>query len=208
MKKIIFAIVLSLMFLPVAVNAQNKLTPSQVLSKTAAVLSNPKGVSAQCSVVDNAGFSGKISVKTLGNKFYVSMPEGEVWYNGSDLYTYNRNTKETTVVKPTAEELAESNPLAYVGGASATYNVTFSTVKKSGKYVLELTPKSKGSEIKRVTLTVRQSDFVPEKIVVEASTGNPLTADITSFQSGASLSGSDFEYPKSKYPNAEIIDLR
>ena len=73
--------------------------------------------------------------------------------------------------------------------------------------MLELTPKSKG-EIKRITLTLRKTDSVPEKIVVEPVHGNPISADISSFKTGVSLSSSDFEYPQSKYPKVEIVDLR
>lgn len=132
----------------------------------------------------------------------------EVWFNGKTMYTYNKDTEETTVVYPTPEELSQSNPLAYVTGASSNYNVSFSTVKRADKYVLELTPKKKSFDIKRVTLTINKQNYSPEKIVIEPKGGSPVTAEITSFKEAGNLSSSLFEYPKSKYPKAEIIDLR
>ena len=178
----------------------------QILNKAIEKISNAKGVEAKFKVY-NSGYSGNGEIKTLGNKFKVTLPDVEIWYNGKEMYTYNKNTQETTVVYPSAEELSESNPLAYVTGASKNYNVGISTVKKAGRDVLELTPKKKG-EIKRVTLTLVKSDNVPEKIVVEPNSGNPITAEILSFKTATNLTSSDFEYPKSKYPNVELIDLR
>ena len=187
--------------------AQGGLTASQVLTKAIGVMSNPKGVEVKFKV-SSQGYSGVGTILTISPKYHVALPEVEVWYNGKDLFTYNKNTEETTVVNPTPEELAESNPLAYVTSAPANYNVSFSTVKKGGSYVLELTPKKKGAEIKRITLTVRQTDYVPQKIVIEPKSGNPVTADINSFKTGVAVNNSDFEYPKMKYPKVELIDLR
>lgn len=206
MKKF-FSFLLLIAFTCTYVTAQNKLTAEQVLSKTISVISNAKGVEANFKVY-HSGYSGAGSVKTSGSLFNVTLPEVEVWYNGKDLYTYNKNTEETTVVIPTEEELAESNPLVYVTGAPKKYSVTYSTVKKNDRYVLELLPKNKNDDIKRITLTLRQSDFVPEKLVVEPKNGSPVSAEISSFKTSVFSKVSDFDYPRSKYPKVEIIDLR
>lgn len=204
MKKI--GIIFLLVFIGVANSfAQQNLTPSQILGKTVDLITSSKGVQADFTIY-NSGYSGKGVIKSQGTKYNVKLPDVEVWYNGKDLYTYSDRSKETTLVTPTAEELAESNPLSYVVNASKTYNVSFSTVKKTGKYVLELTPKAKG-EIKRITLTINK-DYKPEKLVVEPSSGNPISADITSFKTGVTYNSAEFEYPKSKYPKVEVVDLR
>lgn len=182
-------------------------TPRQILEKSVAVMSSSKGTEAKFSVT-NSGYTGSGTILSISPKYHVSLPEIEVWFNGKDLFTYNRHTEETTIVTPTPEELAESNPLAYVTTAPTNYNVAFSTVKKAGRYVLELTPIKKNSEIKRITLTLLQKDYTPEKLVIEPKSGNPVTANITSFRTGVSAKASEFEYPKSRYPMAEIIDLR
>ena len=181
-------------------------TPQQILNKAISSIVSAKGVEAKFTIY-NSGYSGTGEIKSLGKKFHVILPDVEVWYNGKDLYTYNKRISETTVVTPTPEELSESNPLAYVSGASDNYNVAFSTVKKAGSEVLELTPK-KRSEIKRITLTLKKTDSAPEKIVVEPKNGNPIRADIGSFKTGMNFSESEFNYPESKYPKVEIVDLR
>ncbi|MCH5227852.1 MAG: outer-membrane lipoprotein carrier protein LolA [Muribaculaceae bacterium] len=190
-----------------SLHAQGSLSPAQILAKAVSNISNSRGVEATFSVY-NSGYSGKGVIKTQGNKYKVTLPDVEVWYNGKDMFTYNKRAAETTLVTPTPEEIAETNPLVYVANARKNYNVSFSTVKKQGKYVLELTPKVKGEEVKRVTLTLNNSTFSPEKIVVEPKRGNPITMEISSFKTGTNSSVSEFEYPKSKYPNVEIVDLR
>lgn len=206
MKKLTFILFFT-WFASMMAFGQGNLTAPQILSKTVNLISTGKGIDAEFTVI-NSGYSGKGTLKSSGEKFTIKMPDVEIWYNGKDMYTYNKRSGETTVITPTQEELAESNPLAYVTGAQKNYNVVFSTVKKAGKYVLELTPKTKGGDIKRVTLTVKPANFTPEKLVVEPTSGSPITIEITTLKTGVACSYSDFEYPKSKYPKIEIIDLR
>lgn len=206
MKKIYFILLATLWFV-LPLEAQTTLTAQQVLSKAVGTISGAKGVETKFTV-SGSGYSGRGEIKTLGSKFNVVLPDVEVWYNGKNLYTYNKRAGETTLITPTSEELAETNPLAYITGAQKNYTVTFSTVKKTGKYVLELLPKSKVGGVKRITLTLNKTTYAPEKIVMEPVSGSPLTAEISAFKTGVSLSVSDFEYPKSKYPKVELVDLR
>lgn len=186
--------------------AQTNMTAPQVLSKTVNLISGSKGVEAKFKIY-NSGYSGTGVITSTGGKFHVTLPDAETWYNGSDLYTLNKRTNEVTIVSPTKEELAESNPLNYVTGAASNYNVVFSTLKKAGKHVLELTPKKRG-EIKRVTLTVSGKNYSPEKIVVEPTSGQPITADILSFNTAFSPGTGEYVFNKAKYPKVEVVDLR
>ena len=206
MKKILTTLFFSLVAL-FSVWGQSNLTPRQVLDRSVKAISENKGMELIFNVT-TSGYTGKGEILTLGKKFKVKLPDVNIWYNGKDLYTYSGDTGETTVVIPTEEELAESNPLAYITGAEKNYNVSFSTVKKQGSYVLELIPAAKNANLKRVTLTVGKNNFIPERIVVEPKSGDPIRADILSYKKVSNVSSSEFEYPKSKYPKAEIVDLR
>lgn len=182
------------------------LTPEQVAQKTASVISTAKTISATFTLNGN-GRKSQGSIKSSGIKFVVTLPEVSSWYDGKSLYTYNPRIAETTVVTPTASELMESNPLLYVKGAGSNYNYKFSTVMRNGKYVVDLTPVKKNTGISNMTVTVNSENFHPEKIVVTTSSG-VMTIDITSFKTGLAIPDTDFNYPKSKYPKAEIVDLR
>lgn len=206
LKSIIFTFVCMIMAGLVPANAQPALSAAQVAQKAAAVVNDAKGLQATFTIQGN-GRTGNGSIKSSGTKFNVSLPDIEIWYNGKDLYTYNARTSETTVVNPTARELLESNPLLYVKGGGSGYTYSFSPVKKNGKYVVDMTPTNNKSEIKKMTFTVNSTTFATEKINVTTKSGN-LVIDIKSFKTSVPISASDFEYPKSKFPKAEIVDLR
>ncbi len=182
------------------------LTPEQVAQKAASVINTSKGLSAEFSMT-MGGKTTRGSIKSAGTKFVVSMPEVSTWYNGKSLYTYNPRTSETTLITPTAQELAESNPLLYIKSGGAGFTYKFSTVKRQGKYIIDLLPKNNRTGIRKMTFTVNSSNFHVEKIAVDTSAGSTVVT-ITSFKTGLTLPASDFEYPKSKYPKAEIVDLR
>ena len=186
--------------------AKAAFTPEQVAQKAAVVISNAKSISASFTLNGN-GRKSTGSIKSSGSKFVVTLPEVSTWYNGKAMYTYNPRIGETTVTIPTAAELMESNPLLYVKGGGVNYTYKFSPVKRNGKYVVDLFPTKGKSSIKKLTFTVNATNFHPEKIVVTTS-GGAMTIDVTSFNPGASVAASEFEYPKAKYPKAEIIDLR
>lgn len=190
----------------VALTGSAALTPQQVVQKAAAVISSAKGISVGFTLTAN-GKSMKGTVKSAGQKFSVQLPQVATWYNGNALYTYNARTSETTVITPTAQELLESNPLLYVKGGAGGYSYSFSPVKMNGKYVIDLVPKSKRSGVKKLTFTVNATTFHTEKIVVSAG-GGTTTVTVNSFKAGVKIPASDFEYPKAKYPKAEIVDLR
>ncbi len=198
-------IMLLLAFFLVSLPSQGALTASDVAKKTAALINGTNGVSATFSITAN-GKTVKGSVKTSGKKFFVSVPQMSTWYNGSSLYTYNPRINETTVTIPTAQELMESNPLLYVNASSA-YRYSFSPVKRNGKYVVDIIPSNQKQGIKKLTITVSSTTFHPEKISVTTGSGTTVIT-VTSFRTGVSGQASEFENPKSRYPNAEIIDLR
>lgn len=199
-------LLMCVIILTIPTTAEAALTPEQVVQKAAGVVTNAKGITAKFIISAN-GHSSKGTIKSSGNKFSVLLPEVSTWYNGKELYTYNSATSETTVIVPTAQELLESNPLLYVKGGAGGYTYAFSTEKKSGKYVVELVPRNKKNSIKKLTFTVNASDFHIEKIKVDMG-GGVTTVDVSSFTTTTPLSSAEFEYPRSKYPNAEVIDLR
>ncbi|MBD5358201.1 MAG: hypothetical protein HDR88_14620 [Bacteroides sp.] len=205
-KKSIIISILSFIVFFSAIDGNATLTPEQIAQKAASVISNSKSISAAFTLSGN-GRKSTGTLKSSGNKFAVILPEVSSWYNGTFLYTYNPRIGETTVTTPTAVELMESNPLLYVKGGGSQYTYKFSPVKRNGKYVIDLFPMKDKSGVKKLTFTINSSNFHTEKIVVTTS-GGAMTIDVTSFIPGAGMSDSEFEYPKLKYPKAEIIDLR
>ena len=182
-----------------------ELTPEQVAQKTSSLISNVKGLEVGFTILTKS-VSSKGNIKSMGKKFAISLPEMKAWFNGSDLYTLNERTKETTVVKPSAEELLETNPLLYIR-AGGQYSYNFSPKTVSGKYSIELVPRNKKSEIKKLVFLINKQNFYPENITVSTGSGS-ISININTFQPNKTFPSSDFEYPATNLKNIEIVDLR
>lgn len=148
------------------------------------------------------------TVKSSGNKFAIETPSVSSWYNGSNLWTYNAASKETTLVKPTPAEIRESNPLEYVKNNTKEYTASFSKLKQAGKYVVILTPKKRSNEIKSLELVLNAKTYKPEKMNITLKSGVTSKIVIKSIDYNAHFSNTDFEYPSSKYNKVKIVDLR
>lgn len=182
-------------------------TATEVARKAAAAVGGSKSFTVSFKLTAE-GHSVDGTLKTSGKKFSVTTAGECSWYNGKDLYTYNPRTKETTVVTPSAAELAEVNPLLYVNGSSNAYTASFSKKRAAGKYIVELTPKSRKSTVRKIVVTVSSSTFLPEKITVNTASGQTAEVAVISLKRNAVHAASEFEYPRSRYRGAEIIDLR
>ena len=203
------SIILGLLFAIFAIAGQEafaQLTARQVAQKAASVISSSKGLAAGFTLTAN-GQTSKGTIKSSGSKFSVLLPQVSSWYDGKALYTYNPRTSETTIIEPTAQEMLESNPLLYVKGGGNGFNYSFSKIQKNGKYVVELLPRNKRSGLKKLIFTTNKSTFHPEKIEIDGG-GMTSVVNVTSFKTGVSLPAGAFAYPRSKYPNVEIVDLR
>lgn len=181
-------------------------TAQDIFNKAAAKIKGASSVTADFKMnISGRACNGKLVAK--GNKFAMTSNVGSSWYNGSDMYSYNPSSGETTVMKPSASELMEANPLMYAR-SSENYTASFSKQKTAGKHTLYLVPKKKNSGLKNVMMVLNASTFLPEKIVVTPTSGSAITVNVSNLNLNATVSDSQFNYPKSKYPKAKIIDLR
>lgn len=190
-----------------AAAAPARLTAPQVVAKAASAISSAKGISASFTLSTGKS-SVKGTLKAAGRKFAIESRAMSAWYDGVALYSYNPHTAETTVTTPTAAELAETNPLLYVNSTPGAFSSSFASSMPKGKYVVNLVPKSRKNAIKKITVTLNASTFLPEKIVVAASGGAVSTCIVTSLDVRAKVPPSAFVYPRSRFPKTEIVDLR
>lgn len=184
----------------------NALTVHEVLDKAASKISTAKGISCNFTISQD-GKSTKGTLKSSGNKFTIQTPANSTWYNGKTMYTFSASTSETTVVNPTVAELAEVNPLNYLKGYKKTYNASFAKKMPKGVYVIELTPIKRSTGIKKITVSLESSNFIPKSFVINGA-GGSVSVAISEVKLGTVLGASVFEYPKNKFPKAEIVDLR
>lgn len=179
----------------------------QVLKKTAAKVKNAGGISASFSM--NSG--GQIisgTLKSSGNRFAIETGSHSTWYDGKTMWTYSKKSAETTVTTPTPGEVAEANPVALVNSYSGSFTAQYAKSQPKGSKTIVLTPKTKSMGLKSVHVTISDASGLPTQIVMVPSSGTRITVSVTGVKTGQSFAQNVFTYPKSKYPKAEIIDLR
>lgn len=206
---IFFLLLLTLFIYPVSVSAATPgLSASAVVSKAAQKISSTSGIRAKFKAV-SGGRSVSGTLLASANRFSMVVAGApSSWYNGKDLWTYNPSTGEATVMKPTPQDLAEVNPLNYIRRGATSFNAAFAKTQPTGRYVVELTPKSNKEGVKKVTLTVSRSSLLPEKVTVTTPDGRSATVTISSIETNMRIGLGNYEFPRQKYPKAEIVDLR
>lgn len=182
-------------------------TADAVLRRAAAKINGANGLTASFTL-DSGGKKVSGTMKAEGKKFCIESSVSSTWYDGKTMWTYNVSAGETTVMIPTAQEVAEANPLSLVNSYSGEFTAAFAKTQKAGSKTIVLTPKSKKSGYKSVHVTISESSSIPSLIVVIPSSGQKLTVSITKASFGQKLPASAFVYTKSKYPKVEIVDLR
>ena len=193
-----------LMMLAVTICSANAQTAKLVLDKTASVLSNKGGVTANFSITGkNIGTtSGKISVK--GRMFQATTPQAMVWFNGKTQWTYMKSQQEVNVSNPTEAELQAINPYNFINIYKKGYSYTMKTV--SAGYEVHLKATDAKRQIQEMYITVNKSTYAPSQVKMRQ--GKKWTTINVSSLKKANLSNSVFTFPSKDYPNAEVIDLR
>lgn len=193
-----------LVMLAVTICSANAQTAKQVLDKTASVLSNKGGVTANFSITGkNIGTtSGKISVK--GRMFQATTPQAMVWFNGKTQWTYMKSQQEVNVSNPTEAELQAINPYNFINIYKKGYSYTMKTV--SAGYEVHLKATDAKRQIQEMYITVNKSTYAPSQVKMRQ--GKKWTTINVSSLKKANLSNSVFTFPSKDYPNAEVVDLR
>lgn len=182
-------------------------TAEAILKKAATAIKNAGGLSASFSLTSgNHKLTG--TMKSSATKFSLETSTTSTWYDGKTMWTYNGNTKETTVTIPAQSELAEANPLYIVNAYSNNFTASFSKSQSKGSKTIVLTPKSKKLGYKSVHITIPDKSSFPSQVVVIPQSGQRISISISQVKTGVKFTASTFVYPKSKYPKAEIVDLR
>lgn len=192
--------------------AQKDANAKKVLDATAAKLKAMKSVKTDFEVTTFIGLSDQgTSSGTIflsGDKYFVDTPELKTWFDGSTQWTYLSDTEEVNVSTPSKEEQAQSNPYAFVGLYRSGYNYTMTKTTLHGKQVFEvrLTAESKASDIQEARIDV-STDYIPVSVRIRQGKNNWTRIRISGLVK-QKFDASTFKFDQTKYPEAEIIDLR
>ena len=196
--------IISIVFLAFACLGTFAQTAQQVLDKTAKVIGNKGGASANFTMSSPKYGSASGSLAIKGNKFNARTPQAIVWYNGKTQWTYLKNTNEVNVSNPTQAQQMSMNPYTFINIYKTGYNSTMKTV--GGNYEIRLVAQNQKRTVQELVITINKSTYVPSTIKMrQGKTWSTIT--VSNFKA-KNISNSTFNFNSKECPKAEIVDLR
>ena len=192
-----------LLMLTLSLSAQQDTKAKDILDKTVEKYNQSKGIS----VIFGGSQSGKLLLN--GEKFQLTTQDVTTWFDGQTQWSYLRQNEEVNISTPTPEELRAINPYAWLSLYKQGFNYRYSGVKtREGKqgHEIVLTPQTK-QDIQSITLLIG-SDYEPIYIGILPTEGQMQEFIVHNYRTQLNLNDNAFRFDKSKYPNAEIIDMR
>lgn len=192
-----------LLMLTLSLSAQQDTKAKNILDKTVEKYNQSKGIS----VIFGGSQSGKLLLK--GEKFQLTTQDVTTWFDGQTQWSYLKQNEEVNISTPTPEELRAINPYAWLSLYKQGFNYRYSGIKtREGKqgHEIVLTPQTK-QDIQSITLLIG-SDYEPIYIGILPTEGQMQEFIVHNYRTQLNLNDNAFRFDKSKYPNAEIIDMR
>ena len=179
-------------------------TAQQVLDKTAKVIGNKSGASANFSMSSPkyGSASGTIGIK--GNKFNARTAQAMVWYDGKTQWTYMKKTNEVNVSNPTQAQQMSMNPYTFINIYKTGYTSTMKTI--GSNYKVRSVAQNKKRTVQELILTIDKKSYIPSQIKMRQ--GNTWSTITVSNFKAKSISNSTFVFNSKDFPKAEIVDLR
>ena len=207
MKKIFTCIMCLLSMTASAQNAR------QILDDTATKIKQMGDVKVNFTATSFSGTTEQAktngTILLQGKKMQLSTDDMKMWYNGKTQWSLMPESGEVNVSTPTEREMTSMNPYSFLNLYKKGYKMKARQTKLRGKdvYEIHLTARSSNANAQEIYVDVAKSDYSPLCIRVrQDNTWNRIS--IQSIQGNRHFNDADFEFPKSEYPNIEIIDLR
>ncbi len=182
-------------------------TSAETLASASKALRSAKGISANFQL-SNGGNVIKGTYKAKGEKFAMVSNAISIWFDGKNMWTYNRQSNETTLTVPTKQEIAESNPLSYIKNYTLNYTVTANKKSPKGKKSFNLTPKKTAKGYVPLEITIDESTLKPTQIKMMPKGTGSTVVSFSGVSYNATLNDAEFRYPSAKYKGVEVIDMR
>ncbi len=144
-------------------------------------------------------------IKLAGEKFNLAVDGMVVWFDGVTMWTYVAENQEVNVTTPTATEVARMNPYAFVSMYKTGYKVAFGK-SAAAYYDINLTTSDEGKNISRIHLRVSKSNQQLQYVALHSESG-VMEIKVNSYEVKR-FPVSTFTFDKTKYRDAEVIDLR
>lgn len=200
MKRTLF--ILSLLLSATLIFAQNATQARKILDKTASIIGNKNGASANFSISGKYGnTSGTISIK--GNKFNARTAQAIVWFDGKTQWTYVKANQEVNINTPTEAQQQSMNPYKFINIYKNGFNLSMKNV--TGGWQIHMYATNQKRTIKEMYITIGKN-YLPQTVKMRQSNGW-TTIKVSNFKA-QKLNDNIFRFNAKDYPQAEVIDLR
>ncbi len=167
-------------------------------------------------------YSGYMFVK--GTKYKMILPGTEIFSDGTAIWTYQKDVNEITINEVNKDEESALNPTKMFDIYKKGFKYKLEgekqvavKVKENGKtvtktkncYVINLYPEKPGEKkFHTVKITIVKETMQVASVVYMEKSGTNFTIDITEYTPNATMADNLFTYVESRYPGAEINDMR
>ncbi len=150
-----------------------------------------------------------------GNKYYISMPHTEIYYNGNTMWNYIKNANEVNVIKPesdtTSGALDFTNPKQLFTIEEEDYKSKYvGEITKDGKtyHKIDLYPRNLELDYHRIRVLIDEQAKLIQYVKVFSKQGEHFIFEVNNFNTNLDVPDDKFTFDKSKYPDVEVIDMR
>ncbi len=150
-----------------------------------------------------------------GNKYFISMPQTDIYYNGNTMWNYIKNANEVNVIKPesdtTSGALDFTNPKQLFTIEEEDYKSKYvGEITKDGKtyHKIDLYPRNLNLDYHRIRVLIDEQAKLIQFVKVFSKQGEHFTFEVNNFNTNLNVSDDKFTFDKSKYPDVEVIDMR
>ncbi len=151
------------------------------------------------------------TVQMKGTKYRISITGQDIFCDGSNVSTYDKSTNEVTITKidPAVNTLTPQKIFTNFYDKDFLYKLN-GDQKLKGKNVqeIELTPVDKSKPFFKVLLYVDKSTNTVSGARLFEKSGNRYTYTVSNFNGNAAITDAQFVFDASKFPGAEVVDLR
>ncbi len=204
-KKSLFIVLWMIISIIPNLNAAQPSAQSSINKMIETIKKHPS-IEIEFSVWDNGNsISGSMSV--AGKCFYLSTPDMKIWYDGKTQWSYAPSAGEVNVTTPTAEELAQSNPISILSNLNNRF--TYRRLKAiAGQEKIELMPKKQSSDFASAVLILDSTTSLPKELTIKDSKSKTTTIKISNIKGGKTTPAGAFRFNSASYPDVEVVDLR
>ncbi|MGN6439567.1 MAG: LolA family protein [Agriterribacter sp.] len=212
------ATTLSFAFAQTSVNQLGKSDPDakKILDQVAAKFKSYNSVKAVFALkIENS--AGKVQgtkkgvAYMKGNQYKVELTDQEIFCDGKNVWTYDKNSNEVQVSKfdPSGNSFTPQKIFTNFYDKDFLYKLN-DDKKVGGKTLqeIELTPTDKSKAFFKILAYVDKATKNIASTKLFEKNGNRYTYDVTTFTPNAKIDNSVFVFDAKKYPGVEVIDLQ